>query len=318
MQATKRQVLLAEIALLFAGLIWGSGFVVMKNSLDLLPVNWLLAFRFAIAALVLCAILYKRVLRANKQMLLAGLLCGVLMYLGYYVQTVGLSYTTAGNNAFITAIYVVLAPLLHWFLSKKKPGAHTFLAAVLCLAGVGIIALTNGLSINMGDLLTLLSGMLFAAHIVAVSIMTEKGLDVFLLTGLQFFFSAVCAAVMGLLTEPFPAPETLFMGATVNSLLYLGFGCTLLALLLQNVGLKHAPVSHASLLMSTEAPFGLLFGIVFLQEPFTLRFFLGASLIAGAIVLSELGHKFLSKQKPAPAQEGVPLPAAALQAEQEG
>ncbi len=316
MQATKKQVLMAELALLFAGLIWGSGFVVMKNSLDLLPVNWLLCFRFAIAAVILCAILWKRVLRMNRQMLLAGMVCGVLLYAGYYVQTLGLNYTTAGNNAFITAIYVVLVPLFHWFISRKRPGTHAVLAAVLCLSGVGIIALQQGFHVNIGDVLTFFCGILYAVHIVAVARFTANGMDVFLLTALQFLFAAASGAIAGAFSEPFPTPEILLLPETVSSLLYLGLGCTLLALLLENVGLKYAPVSHASLLMSTEAPFGFLFGIVFLQEPFTLRFLLGASLIAGSIVLSELGHK-LRRKKQAIEEEACPVAATALSAEQE-
>ncbi len=315
MQATKKQVLMAEFALLFAGLIWGSGFVVMKNSLDLLPVNWLLALRFAMAAVVLCAILWKRVLRMSKQMLIAGIVCGVLLYVGYYVQTLGLSYTTAGNNAFITSIYVVLVPLFHWFISKKKPGAHIVLAAVVCLVGVGLIALQQGFQVNIGDVLTLFCGIIYAVHIVAIARFTEKGLDVLLLTALQFLVAAISAALMGAFMEPFPSAATLLLPETVSSLLYLGLGCTLLALLLQNVALKYAPVSHASLLMSTEAPFGFLFGIVFLQEPFTLRFLLGATLIAGSIVLSELGHKL--KHKKQAASEACPGSANVIPAEQE-
>ncbi len=316
MQSTKKQVMLAEAALLVAGLIWGSGFVVMKNSLDLLPVNWLLSLRFAIAAVVLCGILWKKVVHMSRQMLIAGLVCGVLLYAGYYVQTLGLTFTTAGNNAFITSVYVVLVPLFHWLISKKKPGANAIAAAVLCLAGVGIIALQQGLSINIGDVLTLFCGVLYAVHIVAVARFTEKGLDVFLLTALQFLFAALSAAAVGAFTEPFPAREVLLLPDTLSSLLYLGLGCTLLALLLQNIGLRYAPVSHASLLMSTEAPFGFLFGILFLSEPFTLRFLLGACLIAGSIVFSELGHKFLRKKQTI-AEEECPLPASALPAEQE-
>ncbi len=315
MQATKKQVLMAEFALLFAGLIWGCGFVVMKNSLHLLPVNWLLALRFAMAAVVLCAILWKRVLRMSKQMLIAGIVCGVLLYVGYYVQTLGLSYTTAGNNAFITSIYVVLVPLFHWFISKKKPGAHIVLAAVVCLVGVGLIALQQGFQVNIGDVLTLFCGIIYAVHIVAIACFTEKGLDVLLLTALQFLVAALSAALMGAFMEPFPSAATLLLPETVSSLLYLGLGCTLLALLLQNVALKYAPVSHASLLMSTEAPFGFLFGIVFLQEPITLRFLLGATLIAGSIVLSELGHKL--KHKKQAASEACPGSANVIPAEQE-
>lgn len=288
---TRKRTLLAEAALLLAGLIWGSGFVVMKNTLSALPINWLLALRFLIAAILLCAVLWRKVIRANKAALIAGGVCGVLLYLAYYMQTAGLQFTTAGNNAFLTAVYVVLVPFLHWAVSKKSPGPRAVIAGCLCLAGVGVIALQSNFTVNTGDALTLLCGVLYALHIMAVSRFTRQGVDVLLLTALQFVGTTVCAATVGLVFEPFPAALVLLAPETFLSLLYLGIGCTLLALLLQNIGLRFAPPSHASLLMSTEAPFGFLFGIIFLAEPFTLRFALGAGLIAGSIVLSELGQK---------------------------
>lgn len=291
MQATKKQVLLSEAALLLAGLIWGSGFVVMKNALSVLPAGWLLCIRFAMAAVVLLAFSWKKLRRLDRYTLISALVCGAFLFAGYYVQTVGLAYTTVGNNAFITSIYVVLVPLFHWAVSRKKPGTHAVIAAAVCLAGVGIIALQGGFHVNIGDLLTLLCGMLYAVHIVAVAHFSEKPMDMYVFTGLQFLFCALFSGIVGALAEPFPAASILFSKETAVPMLYLGLGCTLLALTMENVALKYAPPAHASLLMSTEAPFGFLAGILFLHEPFTLRFLIGAALIAGSIVLSELGHK---------------------------
>lgn len=286
-----KKVRLAEGALLLCGIIWGSGFVVMKNSLDMLSVNWLLAIRFTLAALLLCGFLYKKLRCADKPMLLAGLLCGCIMYAAYFTQTIGLKGTTAGKNAFLTAVYVIFVPFINWALMKRKPGARVLLAGALCLAGVGIIALNAGFSINTGDAWTLLCGLLYAVHIVCVSMYTRRGMDVLLLTALQFAGTALCAGIAAVLFEPLPQATVLLAPDTLLSLLYLGLACSLIALLLQNIGLRYAPAAHASLLMSTEAPFGFLFGMVFLREPLTLRFLLGAALIAGSIVLSELSHK---------------------------
>lgn len=286
-----KKIRLAEGALLLCGVIWGSGFVVMKNSLDMLSINWLLAIRFTLAALLLCALLYKKLLSANKPMLLAGLLCGCIMYAAYFTQTIGLKGTTAGKNAFLTAVYVIFVPFINWAFIKRKPGARVLIAGALCLAGVGVIALNAGFSVNTGDAWTLLCGLLYAVHIVCVSMYTNKGMDVMLLTALQFAGTALCAGIAAVLFEPLPQAKVLFASDTLYSLLYLGLACTLLALLLQNIGLRYAPAAHASLLMSTEAPFGFLFGMVFLREPLSPRFLLGAALIAGSILLSELSQK---------------------------
>ncbi len=300
MQIThQKKVLLAELALLAAGAIWGSGFVVMKNSLDSLPVNYLLAFRFTIAAVVFSLISIKRFRGVTWKTVGAGAACGAMMFLAYCVQTYGLSFTTSGKNAFLTAVYVVIVPFLYWLLYRRKPGRQNVLAAVLCLAGVGLVALDSDFSVNIGDALTLLCGVLYAVHIILVSHFTTQGEDVMTLTLFQFLFSALCAWVAAALFEPFPTAAFSQPGA-MFSLGYLGLICTLVALTLQNVGIKYAPPSHASLLMSTEAPFGCLFGILLLGEPFTLKFALGFLLIAGAIVLSELGGR---KGQPQPCEE---------------
>lgn len=296
----KKKVLLAELALLFAGIIWGSGFVVMKNSLSSLPVNYLLAFRFTIATVILAIVLMKKIPAIGKKTLGAGAVCGVLMYAAYSVQTYGLSYTTSGKNAFLTAVYVVIVPFLYWAIYRQKPSKRNVVAAALCLLGVGFVALDAEFSVNIGDVLTLLGGVIYALHIVAVCSFTERGEDVMVLTLLQFAFSGLCAWMVAAIAEPFPA-AALQDANCVGSLLYLGLICTLVALTLQNVGLKYAPPAHASLLMSTEAPFGCLFGILLLNEEFTLKFAVGFLLIFGSIVISELGNR-----NPEPAPEPAP------------
>lgn len=292
----KKKVILAELALLMAGAIWGSGFVVMKNSLDALPVNYLLAFRFTIAAVGLSLFLFRRFGQMNKTTLIRGFICGAVMFAAYSVQTYGLAHTTSGKNAFLTAVYVVIVPFLYWLFFRKKPTRSNVIAAVVCLLGIGLVALDADFSVNIGDILTLICGVLYAVHIVCVSIFTEKGEDVMTLTLVQFISSALCAWVVAGLFEPFPG-HVFGQTDSMFSLFYLGLVCTLTALTLQNLGIKYAPPSHAALLMGTEAPFGCLFGILLLSEPFTLRFGVGFLLIMGAIVLSELGGQKKLKMK---------------------
>lgn len=291
MQQERKQVLLAEAALLLCGIIWGSGFVVMKNTLDFLPINWLLASRFTIAAVLLCGVLFKKVRQASKLALAGGAICGAIIYIAYLAQTHGLQYTTAGNNAFLTAVYVVLVPFFSWIMTKRHPGAFTIWAGIACLVGVGVIALDANFSIKAGAAWTLLSGILYACHVMAVSYFTRRGVDVMLLTALQFAVMAVCGIACALIFEPAFALGTLVSSDVLFPLLYLGLACTLGGLVLQNIGIRYAPASHASLLMATEAPFGCLFGILLLDEPFTLRFALGAALILGSIILSACKHR---------------------------
>lgn len=285
----KSKRMIAEIALLLCGIIWGSGFVVMKNTLDNLSVNYLLGIRFVLAALLMFAFMFRRMLRVNKQTVLGGIAAGAAIYSAFFFQTFGLTTTTAGNNAFLTAVYVLLVPLLQWALYKQRPGRNTLFAGIICLVGVGLIAL-NQFSIAIGDVWTLLGGILFAVHIVIVAHFTDRGVNALELTCIQFAVTGLIALAFAVPFETAPSAAVLFSNETLLALLYLVGLCTLFAMITQNVALRYAPASHASLLMGTEAPFGCLFGILLLGEPFTLRFFLGAAMIAGSIVISELGH----------------------------
>ena len=296
----KKKRILAELSLLLCGIVWGGGFVVMKSSLDTLPVNYLLGMRFLLAGGGLLLLIPRRIVRAGKQTLACGAVAGIAIYIAFYFQTMGLATTTAGNNAFLTAVYVILVPVMQWMVHRRKPGMNVLVAGVLCLSGVGVIAL-NQFSMAIGDVWTLVGGVFFAAHIVIVAHFTGRGINALELTCVQLITTGAVALAVAAVMETPPAPAVLVSADTVLSLLFLAGVCTLYAMGAQNVSLRYTPASHASLLMGTEAPFGCLFGILLLNEPFTLRFFAGALLIALSIVISEVGH--FGKRASAPAKE---------------
>ena len=97
-----------------------------------------------------------------------GALLGFLLFAAYTLQTLGLVETTPGKNAFLTAIYCILVPFLFWMVTKKRPDIYNCLAGVLCLGGIGLVSLTAGFSIGMGDALTMAGGIIYAMHIVVV------------------------------------------------------------------------------------------------------------------------------------------------------
>ncbi|MDR1619309.1 MAG: DMT family transporter [Clostridiales bacterium] len=286
----RKKVILAEIGLLSCGVIWGGGFVIMKASLDYLPITWLLGVRFSAAGLILGVICFKKLKKADKRTLRGGLLAGVLLFCAFLTQTIGLLGTTAGNNAFLTATYVVLVPFFHLLLSKKRPGARAMIAAVVCFLGVGVIALNEGLRVYAGDLWTLSCGIFFALHMIAVERYTQSGVDVMPLTAIQFLSVGALGLLTGAAFEAPPSRAALFSDNVVFSMAYLVLLGTVYALGVQNIGMCYVQSSHVSLLLGTEALFGFLAGVVFLGEPFSLRFVIGALLIAGAIVISELGE----------------------------
>jgi drug/metabolite transporter (DMT)-like permease len=283
---------LARLLCFAAAVVWGTSFFIMKDTVDVIPPNFLIAVRFTVAALVLAVALNRRILaHLNRATVLGGLGIGVIYFAGYCAQTVGLTDTTPGKNAFLTGVYCVLVPFFMWFVTKKRPTAYNVVAAVLCVAGIGLVSLSGDLSIRTGDLLTLLCAVLFAVHIVA-NARVSQGTDVLVLTMWQFASAAVCAWVASALFEEPPALEA-WTPQVVATMAYLALVCSLLALIFQNIGTKYADPSSASLLLSLESPLGVFFSVVFAGEVLTAQVVAGFVLIFAAIVTSETRWSFL-------------------------
>ena len=287
--------LLAISGFTVTAMIWGFAFVVVKNSLDAIGPTYLLAFRFTIAALVLAVIFHKRLKNLSKPVLLEGAVLGGYLFIAYLLQTVGLQYTTAGKNAFLTTIYVVLVRFLYCILSRKRTGGRCVAAAFLAILGIGLLSLQGDLTMNRGDLLTLICGISFAFHMIYIDKYTEKH-DPVTLTVLQLSVTAALSWIMApFLDGAFPA--SVFRGDVVVSMLYLGLLSTMVGFLLQNVCQKYTSPSTASLVLSLESVFGVLFSVIFLKEYLTGRMVAGCVLIFGGILLAELDLPFLSFKK---------------------
>ena len=144
----------AKPMLLAAPIIWGSAFVVMKHSLDSFTPLYLLAFRFTAAALILALVFWRSWRRLDRGYLLGGLATGTLLFLAYAFQTFGLEGTTAGKNASLTAVYCVIVSFLNWAVARKRSDKWNILAAVVCIAGIGLVTLPGeggDLTMGLGD-----------------------------------------------------------------------------------------------------------------------------------------------------------------------
>lgn len=281
-----------RIALLTAALIWGSSFIIMKGTVDDVPVFMLLGTRFTIAFLLLGTLFLRRLLKAGRTALLSGMLCGALLLGAYTSQTFGLMGTTPGKNAFLTAVYCVLVPFLSWLFFRKRPTVWNWLAAVMCVAGIGFVSLTGDLTIAPGDGLTLLGGLFYALHIIVLS-KTSSRCDPIALTTVQFGTTAALSWLLHLLTErgsAFPAP------AIWPQLLYLGVLCTCTTILLQTIGQKRTPPSQSAILLSLESVFGVFFSLLMGGETLTLPLVCGFALIFCSVIISETQLSFLRKK----------------------
>ena len=279
----------ASLGLLLTAAVWGFAFVVVKDSLDYVGSVYMVAIRFSIAAIGLAIIFCKRLKKIDKKHLLMGGVTGLFLFLAYLVQTIGCSYTTAGKNAFLTTIYVILIPLIGWPLYKKRPHWYVFVAAGLSLTGIGLLALGGDdiSGINIGDILTLLCGLFFALHILWTEKCNKEGCDTIIITMLQFAFAAFFGWILApFMNGAFPI-VAIQTPKVVLSMLYLGLFSSMICFSLQNIGLKYVQSSLASLFLSFESVFGVLFSTIFLHETLTLKMAAGCMLIFSAIVIAE-------------------------------
>lgn len=284
---------LAKPMLFAAAFIWGSSFFVMKDALDALPVQYLLAIRFTTGALLLGLLCGKKWRSFTPDYLWRGAVIGGMLYTAYSVQTYGLALTTPSKNAFLTAVYCVLVPFLYWALAGVRPDRYNLTAAALCVTGVGLVSLSGDLTVTAGDALTLLCAVFYASHIVAVAkVSPEK--DIYLLTVFQFAFAGIFAWMGGLLTETFPA-QALTRPEVLLPLAYLGVMATTVALLFQNVGQVWSDPASASVILSLESVFGVLCSVLFAGDQVSGRMLLGFALIFVAVVCSETKLRFLRR-----------------------
>ena len=291
--AGARSPLFWKVLLLSVAIIWGYSFTTMKDALDTIPVFELLYVRFLPAALVMFVIFRKRIAaHLNARNLIVGLSMGALMWAAYALQTVGLAQTTAGKNAFLTGTYCILVPFASYFLSGEKLTRYNLGAALLCLAGIGLVAL-DSVEFNIGDAITL-GGAVFFAIQMAVTAKYGRKMDINVITFWMFVGNGVLSLISSLLFET-QAPLSVWTPSFIGVMAFLSAGCTCVALLIQNVGLAHVPASTGSLLLSMESPSGVLFSVLLMGEALTSRLLAGFVLIFLSIVLSETHFDFLRR-----------------------
>lgn len=295
---TRARAALGRACLLGATIIWGSSFVVLKTTLDSIPTLWILALRFAGAAVMMSLICLPQLRRLDRGCLKAGALMGLALFLAYTLQTFGLERTTPGKNAFLTATYCVITPFLYWAFSRRRPDRWNIAAALVCIAGMALVSLSGDFSVGAGEALTMCCGFFFALHIIFTSRGVERyGVPV--LTALQFWVAAALCLVSAPFTAPFPSDAP---GGSWLAVAYLCVMCTLVCYILQTTGQKYTSPQTSSIILTLESVFGTLISVVFYHERLTLREIAGFALIFLAVLISETKLGFL-RRRPVPSCE---------------
>jgi drug/metabolite transporter (DMT)-like permease len=278
----------ADAVLLIVAAIWGFAFVAQRLGMDHLGPFGFNASRFFIGALSLMPLLlvfkpaqdHKR-----SECLKMGAIAGVILFMGASLQQYGLQYTTAANAGFITGFYIILVPLIGFFL-KHSITTNTWIGAVCAVAGLYLLSVTESFHVNPGDFYQLLGALFWALHVIVIGYFAAK-IDNLRLAITQFVTCALLCGVVALITE---ADTFILENALLayEAILFAGVLSVGVAYTLQIVAQKSAPASHAAVIMSLEAAFAALGGWLFLNEGFTTRALIGCALMLAGMIISQL------------------------------
>jgi drug/metabolite transporter (DMT)-like permease len=270
-------------AMVLACLLWGGTFVAIRDSVAAIPPALLVASRFLCAGLIFAAILLVRRRVPSTADLRGGVVSGLFMVGGFYLQAEGLRTTSAGSSAFLTCAGTLLTAFWAWLLLRQRPSGRLLAGIAIALAGSALLSLDAGLRLGRGELLTLAGAALFALQIVAVSRWVSVA-DPVALVCVQSFVAALVLA-------PFAGPPAaLFAALTGTTLLnfaYLAVAGSTIAPLLQVLAQRTLPAGRIGLLFALEPVFALVFALTLGAESFAVRWWLGAGLILGAVLLVE-------------------------------
>lgn len=284
-------VLRQSLLLLLAATIWGVAFVAQSVGMDYVGPYTFLASRSFLGAVVLLPVIYvrdnRKIVVPQRQLLIAGICCGICLFVASILQQIGIVYTTVGKSGFITAMYIVIVSVLGIFM-KKKAGIRIWCGVALAVTGLYFLCMTPGsISIQKGDVLTGLCAVAFSFHILIVDYFAPK-LDGVKMSCVQFLTCGILASVGMVLFEQ-PTIEAVL--AAWLPILYAGALSSGVAYTLQIVGQRGLNPTVASLLMSMESVISVIAGFVILKQALSVREMIGCVIMFCAIVLVQLPDK---------------------------
>ena len=267
------------LGLLATTAVWGGAFLVMKDSLVRQDVYSFLASRFILAAAFMFIYKPKSLTGLSRKFVKRAVLIGLLLCSGFIFQTFGLTQTTVSNTGFITGLYLVFTPLISWLLLKREIFKVQWLAVLVATIGLYFISF-NGISVGIGEILVLISALLFAGQIVALGEWSD-GENTYALTLIQILVSAVIFFALSL-KDGFQLPPD---NAVWSAVFYTAFFATFLGFLIQTKAQSVMSATVAGVLLAMETPFALFFGLYFDNDPITLRIVSGGTLVLIAMAL---------------------------------
>ena len=296
----------SNFLLLLTALIWGSAFVAQIKGMDLLGPFSFACVRNLVGSFFLIPVIYflqaldkknnpeafaiektEAEKKEERKILIAGgLSCGLALFVAGSLQQVGLMYTTAGKGGFITALYIVIVPLLGLFL-KKKVRPVIWACVVVAAIGLYLLSIKGGFTIGKGDFLVLLCAFGFSVHILVIDYFSPKT-DGVKMSCIQFFVVGILSGVVMFIFEE---PTIGAILASWMPILYSGVLSSGVAYTLQIVAQKDTDPTVASLLLSLESVFAVIAGMIILHETMSGREIFGCVLMFSAIIVAQLPSK---------------------------
>ncbi|MHA6252793.1 DMT family transporter [Oceanobacillus sp. CAU 1775] len=272
--------------LLITAIVWGSGFVVTAIALEYLTAYQVMAGRFILAAIILSLLFRKRFRTFTNSVVWKGAILGTILYIGFALQTVGLEYTTPSKNAFLTAVNVIIVPIIAYLVYKRKVNRFEVMGSIIAIIGIGFLSLEGSMTINIGDLLTLACAVAFAFDIFYTNHFVKKE-DAISLTIVQFLTAAVIGVGAIFVRGDFVSITTLNSEA-IYAIIYLAVFSTAIAYVCQNIAFVYTTATKGAIILSLEAFFGMILSVLILHEVLTGRMIVGAVLIMVAILVTVL------------------------------
>lgn len=293
----KSSQLKSSLMLTLTAFIWGVAFVAQSVGMDYVGPFTFNSVRAFIGGLVLLPMLplldrlngrpseeLKAERRAQKKtLIIGGIVCGALLATASSLQQIGIIYTTAAKAGFITALYIVLVPILGIFM-KKRPSALVWVGVALAAAGMYLLCIKEDFSIGFGDIMMLLCALAFSFHIIAIDHFSPQ-VDGVRLSMIQFFVCSVLCAFPMLFSEK---PTVSAIWDAKLPILYAGMLSCGVAYTLQIIGQKNMNPTVASLILSLESVFSCLAGWLILNEALSAKELAGCALVFIAILLAQL------------------------------
>lgn len=283
--------------LLLAAFIWGSAFVAQSVGMDYVePITFNCA-RSIVGGVVLIPCIYllgklkspeerEAAQMDQKTLLIGGISCGVILFLASNAQQIGIQYTSVGKAGFITALYIVIVPILGIFL-KRRCGWKIWLSVLIALVGFYLLCMIGGFSLERGDIWLLLCAFLFSFHILVIDHFSPL-VDGVKMSCIQFFTCGILSGIVMFLAE---TPNMANILAAWGPVLYAGVLSSGVAYTLQIVGQKNYNPTVATLLLSLESVFSVLTGWAVLHQKLSARELWGCVLIFIAVILAQLPDK---------------------------